>query len=76
MQIKAGKYLVGFGKINTIHPHAWQFIERPLFHQVFFGEEGFNDIGANFSFILPTESFTVVLDLKHLQGDAIAKTSS
>jgi hypothetical protein len=35
LQLKAGKYLVGFGKINTIHPHAWAFLERPLFHQVF-----------------------------------------
>jgi len=74
MQIKAGKYLVGYGKINTIHPHAWQFIERPLFHQVFFGPEGFNDIGVNFSFILPTESFYSNLDLGICKGDAIAKT--
>ena len=71
---EAGKYLVGFGKINTIHPHAWQFIERPLFHQIFFGEEGFNDIGVNFSFILPTESFYTNLDLGVFKGDAIAKT--
>lgn len=74
MQIKAGKYLVGFGKLNTIHPHAWQFIERPLFHQIFFGGEGFNDIGVNFSFILPTENFYSNLDLGIYKGDAIAKT--
>jgi hypothetical protein len=74
MQIKAGKYLVGFGKLNTIHPHAWPFIERPLFHQIFFGEGGFNDIGVNFSFILPTESFYTNLDLGIFKGDAIAKT--
>ena len=76
IQIKAGKYLVGFGKINTIHPHAWQFIERPLFHQIFFGEEGFNDIGVNFSFILPTESFYSNLDVGIFKGDAIAKTEA
>ena len=74
MQIKAGKYLVGFGKLNTIHPHAWTFIERPLFHQIFFGEGGFNDIGVNFSFILPTESFYTNLDLGIFKGDAIGKT--
>ncbi len=76
MQIKAGKYLVGFGKINTIHPHAWQFIERPLFHQIFFGDEGFNDIGVNFSFILPTESFYSNLDLGIFKGDAMRSTHS
>ncbi|MCK7516793.1 MAG: hypothetical protein MZV64_03260 [Ignavibacteriales bacterium] len=71
MQIKAGKYLVGFGKLNTIHPHAWHFIERPLFHQIFFGGEGFNDIGVNFSFILPTESFYSNLDLGIYKGDKL-----
>lgn len=76
MQIKAGKYLIGFGKINTIHPHAWQFIERPLFHQIFFGDEGFNDIGVNFSFILPTESFYSNLDLGIFKGDAMRSTYS
>lgn len=74
VQIKAGKYLLGFGKLNTVHPHAWNFLDRPLFHQIFFGEEGFNDIGANFSFILPTESFYTNLDLGIFKGDAIAKT--
>lgn len=54
LQIKAGKYLVGFGKINTIHPHAWAFLNRPLFHQVFFSADGFNEVGASLSYLLPT----------------------
>ncbi|MCH8325565.1 MAG: hypothetical protein IIB83_03230 [Bacteroidetes bacterium] len=74
IQIKAGKYLVGFGKLNQVHAHAWPFINRPLFHQIYFGSEGFNDIGFNFSFILPTESFYSSLDLGIFKGDAISKT--
>jgi len=69
-QIKAGKYLVGFGQLNIVHPHAWSFIGRPLFHQVYFGSDGFNDIGFNFSFILPT-SFYSNLDIGIYKGDAI-----
>jgi len=75
IQIKAGKYLLGFGKLNLVHPHAWPFINRPLFHQVYFGEEGFNDIGANFSFILPTEDFYTTLDLGVYKGDAISNNT-
>ncbi|MGE5457932.1 MAG: hypothetical protein ACM3RX_06220 [Methanococcaceae archaeon] len=71
LQIKAGKFLVGFGKINTQHPHAWPFLDRPLFHQVYFGPGGFNDIGVNFSLALPTESFYSNLDLGVYNGDAI-----
>ena len=72
IQIKAGKYLVGFGKINTIHPHAWSFIYRPLYQQIYFGHEGFNDIGVNLSFILPTGDIYSTMDLGIFKGDALA----
>lgn len=72
VQIKAGKYLVGFGKLNIAHPHTWPFLHRPLFHQIYFGEEGFNDIGVDLSFILPIEDFYTTLDLGIYKGDAIA----
>jgi hypothetical protein len=71
MQIKAGKFLVGFGKLNTVHPHAWPFLERPLFHQVFFGPDGFNDVGVNFSFALPTGDLFTGLDLGVFKGKSI-----
>ena len=71
MQIKAGKFLVGFGKINTVHPHAWPFLERPLYHQVFFGEGGMNDVGVNFSFLLPTGDLYTNLDLGVFKGNYI-----
>ncbi len=71
MQIKAGKYLVAFGKINTVHPHAWPFLNRPLFHQVFFSPEGFNDIGVNVSFLLPTGDVYSNLELGVYNGESI-----
>jgi hypothetical protein len=67
-QIKAGKYLVGFGKLNTVHPHAWPFINRPLFHQVFFGPEGFNDVGVDINFLLPTGDIFTSIDLGVFKG--------
>ncbi len=74
IQIKAGKYLVGLGKLNQVHAHAWAFTNRPLFHQIYFGADGFNDIGFNFSFILPTKSFYSTLELGIFKGDAISKS--
>ena len=71
MQIKAGKFLVSFGKLNTVHPHAWPFLERPLFHQVFFGEGGFNDVGINLSFLIPTGDVFTNLDLGVFKGSSI-----
>ena len=71
IQVKAGKYLLGFGKINTIHPHAWSFIYRPLYQQIYFGDEGFNDIGGDLSFILPTGDVYTTLDVGIFKGDAL-----
>ena len=72
MQIKAGKFLVGFGKLNTVHPHAWPFLNRPLYQQVFFGEGGFNDTGVNFSFLLPTGDLFTNLDIGIFKGASIS----
>ncbi len=72
IQIKAGKYLLGFGKLNTVHPHAWPFIDRPLYHQIYFSPDGFNDIGMDVNFLLPTEDFYSSLDLGVYTGDAMA----
>ena len=76
IQIKAGKYLLGFGKLNTVHPHAWPFIDRPLWQQIYFSDEGFNDIGLDLNFILPTENFYSTLDLGVYKGDAMALNTS
>jgi hypothetical protein len=71
LQLKAGKYLVGFGKINTIHPHAWPFLERPLFHQVFFSPDGFNEVGASLSYLLPTGDLFTNLEVGVYNGQTI-----
>jgi hypothetical protein len=71
LQLKAGKYLVGFGKINTIHPHAWLFLERPLFHQVFFSPDGFNEVGASLSYLLPTGDLYSDLEIGIYNGQSI-----
>lgn len=76
MQLKAGKYLLGLGKINTVHEHAWPFIERPLAHQILFGEEGLNDIGFKLSFLLPTEDFYSNFDIGIYKGDSFRGLSA
>jgi hypothetical protein len=74
IQIKVGKYLLGFGKINIIHPHEWSFIYRPLYQEIYFGDEGLNDIGLNLSFILPTGDLYTTLDVGVYKGDALAQS--
>lgn len=55
LAMKAGKYRLGFGKLNPYHPHTYPFIDSPRSLQsLLFGEEGFNETGVQVSALLPT----------------------
>ncbi|MBI3586217.1 MAG: hypothetical protein HY088_03700 [Ignavibacteriales bacterium] len=54
MNIRIGKYLAEYGKLNSLHPHAWPFLTKPLSLERFLGEEGINDLGLSVSFLIPT----------------------
>ena len=68
LQVKAGKYLVDFGKLNTQHPHQWSWIERPLMFQRFFGVEGLKDVGVNISTMIPVGSSALNISANALHG--------
>lgn len=53
LNVRIGKYLVDFGKLNALHPHAWPFLSKPLSLQRFLGDEGINDLGISASLLLP-----------------------
>jgi hypothetical protein len=69
LQIRAGQYLVDFGKINTQHAHQWSWILRPLMFQQFFGEEGLKDVGVNVTSMIPVGKSALTLSGNLLQGD-------
>lgn len=68
LQVRAGQYLVDFGKLNTQHAHQWPWIERPLMFQRFFGEEGFKDAGVNVTTLMPLGSTALNISGSILQG--------
>jgi hypothetical protein len=52
--LKAGKYRLGFGKLNAVHPHALPFIEPPrAWASLLPGEEGFNETAVQVSQLQP-----------------------
>ena len=54
--IKAGRMLSGFGYLNEIHQHAWDFVDAPLVHQAFFGGQLKED-GLQARWLAPTPVF-------------------
>lgn len=55
---KLGKFKTAFGKHNTLHTHAYPFVDAPLINQYLLGDEGLNDVGISASFLLPTSWFS------------------
>lgn len=67
-QLKAGKFLSGFGRLNEQHDHFWSFADMPLVHLAFFGESGLREIGARISWVAPTD-FMLTLAFEILRGE-------
>jgi hypothetical protein len=74
--VKAGKYRLGFGRLNPSHPHAYPFISTPRVMdpgvaKLLPGEESFNDVAVEASTLIPvagSDAFSLSGDL--LQGDS------
>jgi hypothetical protein len=66
-QVKAGKFLASFGRINEQHEHYWDFANRPLIATALFGDEGLNEIGAQATWVPPT-SFYLTFGAEVLNG--------
>jgi len=68
LQVRAGKYLVDIGKLNTQHPHQWSWMERPLMFQYFLGEEGLTDVGINVTTLIPVGTSALGISGNVLKG--------
>lgn len=56
-RFKIGKFLLGVGRLNHFHVHDWAFVSGPRVQTEFFGEEGIADSGAEFSTLLPFNTY-------------------
>ena len=56
-----GKKRVGFGKLNTLHPEQWLYVDRPIAtQQLVGGGEGLAAEGAQLNYLLPLPFFSQV----------------
>lgn len=68
LQAKGGKFKSGFSRINSQHPHAWDFADTPLVYRAFIGGEGLTEKGAQLTY-LPQFPFYAQLGVEVLQGE-------
>jgi hypothetical protein len=67
--LTAGKALLDFGQLNPVHAHAFPFVDRPLMHAAFFGEEGAKDAMVRLDWIAPTSGLSVRGSAAVVRGD-------
>ncbi len=60
LEIKAGKFRSGFGRVNAIHRHAQHFVVQPLVYEAMLGVEGINDAGIALHWVAPTENYLLI----------------
>jgi hypothetical protein len=69
---KGGRFFSGFGYLNEVHAHAWDFADQPLVYQVFFGNQRAQD-GLQLKWLAPADLF-LELGAETGNGDAFPAT--
>lgn len=69
---KGGRFFSGFGYLNEVHAHAWDFIDQPLVYQALFANQRAQD-GVQVKWLAPTDLF-VELGAEWGNGDAFPGT--
>jgi hypothetical protein len=53
---KIGRFFSGFGYLNEVHAHAWDFVDQPLVYQAMFGGQSQQN-GVQVKWLAPTDLF-------------------
>jgi len=61
LQARAGHFFTEFGRLNTQHPHSWDFVDQPLSHARMFGSDNLRSSGARLSWLMPVSFYSELL---------------
>lgn len=57
LQVKAGKFLSSFGRLNSQHSHYWDFSDSPLIYENLLGTHNILEKGIQLNWLLPTDLY-------------------
>lgn len=66
-QLRLGKFLSAFGRLNGMHKHFWDFYDPPLVYETFIGGEGLKNPGVRASWTAPVD-FLLQINAEVFQG--------
>lgn len=71
LQVKAGKFLTPFGRLNPTHPHSWHFVDQPFALSKMLSGDGSRGMGTEVGWLAPLPWFLEVrVAATHPDGEA------
>ncbi len=74
LQLRGGRFASQIGRLNEQHPHADDFVERPLAYRAFLGGH-WNDDGLRLNWTAPTP-FYLMLGMEALHGRRLVEEAA
>src|SRR5205085_604932 len=69
LQLKAGQFFSAFGRINAVHPHAWEFVDAGIVSGRLLGPDGLRGVGTQISWIVPVPWYSqLILGVQNGRG--------
>ncbi len=65
---QVGKFFSGFGRMNGMHAHEWDFLDQPLVYELLLGDHGLNEKGAQLTWLAPTP-FYLLAGIEAFNGE-------
>lgn len=71
-QLEVGQSFTEFGRINPVHPHAWDWLDQPVVNSRFFGEDGIRGLGFRLAWLMPLPWFSELhLGMQNSAGETM-----
>jgi len=61
LQVRWGEMFTRFGRLNSTHPHAWDFVDQPFAIGRIFGGDGNHGTGVEVSYLTPLPWFVEIV---------------
>lgn len=75
LQARFGQFLTRFGRINSTHPHSWDFVDQPFAIGRVFGAEGSRGLGMELSWLTPLPWYVELVGaVTHADGEESARS--
>ncbi len=73
LQVKVGKYLTAFGRVNPTHAHTWAWVDQPVIASRLLGPDGMRSTGAQLGWLVPTPFYSqVIVGLQNANDESLA----